>query len=514
MALIPPPPELKPGARVWAYLRDSGGEAQDQSVAQQQSAIARFCHTHGLTLDRVWADVARSGTTDAGREQFGAMMDALQSNPPTALLYWSSSRLARNEADAAYYRAVIRRAGVLIHSLTEHIPDGPFGAVIEAVLDVANAEQSRKNSTDVKRGLEALARAGFAVGGFPPRGYKAEPVTVGVKRNGQPRIVSRWVPDPDLWEFCKLAWQMRAAGESLRAIQEATENRIFSNRNCWCTFFRNRSYLGIGKCGAIEIPDHHPALVDLPTWEAVQARQRQKAIENHASFNRSPSLLSGLARCALCGGGVAKHTSGQKHWKSYLCTSNKNRGKAACPAVPVSQARVDAAIVDTVLTRILSADSAALLAAAQNQLNDHAALDAKLQRLERDVAGCERAIQNLLELAETFGAQSAGARLREREETRERLQAELAIARAHRAQSAVVLTPAVVDLVFQTLRTEIQNATTDVMALRQVIKSVITRVDIGKESLTIHYSYQAVSLAGVPPSLHTLQAYSLIVTLA
>jgi hypothetical protein len=36
---IAPPSSLGPGSIVWAYLRDSGGDAQEQSVPQQRAEI-------------------------------------------------------------------------------------------------------------------------------------------------------------------------------------------------------------------------------------------------------------------------------------------------------------------------------------------------------------------------------------------------------------------------------------------------------------------------------------------
>jgi hypothetical protein len=46
----PPPPGLPAGARVWAYLRDSGGPSQDQSVDQQEQEVIAYCKRHNLAL--------------------------------------------------------------------------------------------------------------------------------------------------------------------------------------------------------------------------------------------------------------------------------------------------------------------------------------------------------------------------------------------------------------------------------------------------------------------------------
>ncbi|MFT3892985.1 MAG: hypothetical protein QM730_15245 [Anaerolineales bacterium] len=45
-----PPRGLSASARVWAYLRDSGGPSQEQSVDQQEQEIIAYCKRHSLVL--------------------------------------------------------------------------------------------------------------------------------------------------------------------------------------------------------------------------------------------------------------------------------------------------------------------------------------------------------------------------------------------------------------------------------------------------------------------------------
>ena len=58
---IPPPATLPPGSIVNGYLRDSGGMAQEQSVAQQREVLEEYCNRYGLVLTHVFADEAKSG---------------------------------------------------------------------------------------------------------------------------------------------------------------------------------------------------------------------------------------------------------------------------------------------------------------------------------------------------------------------------------------------------------------------------------------------------------------------
>ena len=64
---------LPPLSKVWAYLRDSGGDAQD--LASQRAYMLAYCEHHQLRLEQVFEDSAISGGSVAGREQFELMVE-------------------------------------------------------------------------------------------------------------------------------------------------------------------------------------------------------------------------------------------------------------------------------------------------------------------------------------------------------------------------------------------------------------------------------------------------------
>ena len=113
------------------------------------------------------------------------------------------------------YQGRIFTGGLVAWPGVEHIgPERDFTPVIEAFLDW-KAEQDLKDiGKDAQRGLRDTARKGAHPGGFPPRGYKAERLLIGTKRNGKPRYAPRWIPDPATAHLARKAWAMRAAGAS------------------------------------------------------------------------------------------------------------------------------------------------------------------------------------------------------------------------------------------------------------------------------------------------------------
>jgi hypothetical protein len=177
--------------------------------------------------------------------------------------------------------------------MTDDVPDGEFALVVEALIDWKNERYLKDLSRDVKRGLHDLAEQGFAPGGFPPRGYLLVKEQIGFKRNGKPRIASRWIPDPELAPRVQQAFQMKAQQATYQEIHDAT--RIFKTRGCYVHFFRNKTYLGIRKCGETEI-------VGCFSPEAQEGREMaQRSSASKACRERLHSLGVGPLPGVRCG---------------------------------------------------------------------------------------------------------------------------------------------------------------------------------------------------------------------
>lgn len=486
--------------RAWAYTRDSGGD--EQTVDDQNRAVDRHCQEEGYLLERLFCDRAKPGSTTTGRDQFQAMMHLVRSLPagqlPDCVIFWSFSRCARDFDDAQFYKAEIRRHGIAVLSITDDIPEGPHGRLIEAVIDWKNAEFLANLSHDVKRGLHDLARQGYAPGGFPPRGYVAEKVQIGTRNNGKPRYASLWVADPDTAPLVRCAWEMRAAGASYSEIH--AETRLFGATNSYATMFRNRTYLGVRKCGELEIPDAHEALVTQETWDAVQVtlekrqpRGEKWQLQDHPRRISSVFLLSGLARCAYCGsamcGSTTNITTRPNPWLYYLCGKKKRQGYDACPSHQIQARKAEQAIIETVINRILVPSQVEeLLASINDQLeHDVADVDDKIERAHTELRETERAIANLVDLAEKFGADAAGERLVQREAQKKALERELHRLRALRANKRIQASPEVIADVLATARDNLTGD--DIQARRTFLRQYVQRVDMSDEGGKIYYTF-------------------------
>lgn len=367
------PSPFPPGARVAAYLRDSGGDEQDLSVPQQERAIQKWCSENGTILTHIFKDIATPGSSIIGRQEFQRMIQHFR-HPDceeAGVVIWKYSRFSRDIDDAQFFKADLRRRGYTIYSINDPVPDGLDGRFFESAIEWMNARFLEDLSTDVRRGLHDLVRAHGAVPGIPPRGFTREPIDLGTYRDGKPHIVHRWVPDPDTWDRCRQAWEMRARGASYREINQATD--LFGSLNSYATFFKNRLYLGELRFGELVISDYAPALVDENLWAAVQAvneryghKNRNQGPDNprHSRRVHSKYLLSGLAYCAECGSPLSGESVVDRRRQDengepvryfyYTCAKESRTRDSHFKRVPA--ALLDRAVIEAIADEIIQPD--------------------------------------------------------------------------------------------------------------------------------------------------------------
>lgn len=103
-------------------------------------------------------------------------------HPFDVILVWKFSRFARNQEESIVYKSLLRKNNVEVISVSEPLVDGPFGTLIERIIEWMDEYYSIRLSGEVTRGMtENAMRGNFQAS--PPLGYsitahKATPVIV------------------------------------------------------------------------------------------------------------------------------------------------------------------------------------------------------------------------------------------------------------------------------------------------------------------------------------------------
>jgi DNA invertase Pin-like site-specific DNA recombinase len=331
---------LKIGA---AYLRVSDERQDEYSPDSQLKKIREYAAKEGYMIpeEYVFYDDGISGRNTKNRGEFNRMISmAKEKDPPFETIYvWKYSRFARSQEQAILFKNLLRKNGVSVVSVSEPVPDGPFGTLIERIIEWMDEFYSINLGTEVQRGFaEKLSRGEPIVA--PPYGY--------IIRDKQ------YFPD----DVCGSADIVReifnryANGEKQRAIATDLGRRGVRTKygnmpeNRWIDYILNNPcYVGNLRhsrdgARAVSKRDYnsesitvargiHEPLISLELWDKVQemlAAQRL-AYPRHARKEQPVEfMLKGLVRCSSCGGTLAVNgISGKARVKCLQCC-NYSRG--------------------------------------------------------------------------------------------------------------------------------------------------------------------------------------------
>lgn len=317
-----------------AYIRVSTEDQAELSPESQLLEIERYAQKEGLVLlqDHIYIDAGISGKKAHRRPAFMQMIaQAKDTNCPfSVVLVWKYSRFARNQEESIFYKSILRsKCNVDVVSISEPLIAGPFGSLIERIIEWMDEFYSVRLSQEVKRSMTVNAEKG-KLQAAPAFGYQVE--------NGV------LVPKEDEAVYVRQIFDSVLAGKGLYAIARQLNaqgvrthrGNPFENRTVEY-ILRNPVYIGklrwnpAGKtrrdfknAHIITADSTHPPLVSLETWE--KANHKLDQIKAQWGYKARPthelkSWTSGLVRCSACG---ATLIFSKPHF--YKC-NNYARGK-------------------------------------------------------------------------------------------------------------------------------------------------------------------------------------------
>lgn len=273
--------------RVAAYCRVST-DKEDQANSfenQQRYFLACIQRNPDWKLQSIYADEGISGTSTKKRRQFNAMITAARAGEIDLILTKEVSRFARNTLDTLAYTRELSRRGVgvlfLIDNIDTRQQDGELRLTIMSSIA---QEESRKISQRVKWGQSRRMEQGVVFGG-PLLGYDVQNGRITVNQEGA-KIVQR------IFHACLCDHKSTSAiARELQkeAIPSSRGNIKWSAATVW-KILKNEKYCGDlvqkktytpdylthekkynrGQEALIVVRDHHTAIIDRKTWEAVQ----------------------------------------------------------------------------------------------------------------------------------------------------------------------------------------------------------------------------------------------------
>ena len=327
-----------------AYIRVSDERQDEYSPDSQLKKIREYASKEGYVIpdEYVFYDDGISGRNVKKRDDFNRMiaMAKEKSHPFETIFVWKFSRFARNQEQAILYKNLLRKSNVSVVSVSEPIPEGHFGTLIERIIEWMDEFYSINLGVEVSRGMEEKISRGEPICNAP-YGYYMED--------------KKWLPDEKSGasNIVREVFQRFADGEGTRTIAVDLGNRgvrtIRGNKpeNRWVDYMLNNpAYIGkvrrspngtrsISKRyyqdGDITLYDGlHEPLISIELWDRCQERIKQikKAYPKYAKREQVIDyMLKGMVRCSVCGSTMAMSsvTSGKNRLRTLQCC-NYSRG--------------------------------------------------------------------------------------------------------------------------------------------------------------------------------------------
>ena len=297
-----------------AYIRVSTDDQAELSPETQLAEIRKYAQREGFLLleEQIYIDAGISGKKAERRPEFMRMIAAAKEKdcPFSVILLWKYSRFARNQEESIFYTSILRsKCSVDVISITEPRIAGPFGSLIERIIEWMDEFYSIRLSQEVKRSMTVNARRGN-LQAAPALGYRAENGRLASEED-EARIVRRIFDSFNAGKgLYSIARELNGLGVrthrgnpfEARTVEYILRNPVYIGKLRWNPAGRTRR--DFGDENIIIADAGHEPLVSLEAWE--NAQRRLDGMKAQRGYKARPACelktwMSGLVRCSACG---------------------------------------------------------------------------------------------------------------------------------------------------------------------------------------------------------------------
>jgi site-specific DNA recombinase len=511
-----PIPEEAHSLRAALYMRVSTSRQaeHDLSIPDQRSQLKSWCRSNGHPVVAEYVEAGASAGDDR-RPCFQQMIERSCDGEHAfdLIVVHSYSRFFREAFEQEFYLRKLAKHGVRVVSITQPVGDEtePVHAMMRKVIALFDEYQSRENAKHVIRSMKENARQGFWNGATPPLGYRL----IEAERRGA-KIKKKLELDPVEAETVRLIFKLYLLGDGssgalgVKEIVKRLNARGYRTRRGKSfgvgqlhKLLTNTVYVGRWKFNqtssktrrrkadeeVVEIPV--PAIIELDTFEQVQRQLHGRSPKRQAPrVTTGPILLTGLAVCATCRGGMTLRTGtskGGRVYRYYTCSNCATKGKTVCKGRSIPMGKLDALVTDHLLERLFKPERVALILASlsSRRAEQATALDGRIMSLQREMIEADDKLKRLYRLVED-GLTDLDEVLKDRLNTlkadRDRAKAALERAKEHSVYQ-IQIDPALIERFGRTMREKF--STGSVPFRKAYLRSLIDVVEVDDHQIRI-----------------------------
>ncbi len=419
------------------YVRVSS-EKQDVelSTSAQLKLLREYANKQGFHIAREFVDPAETGTSSS-RPEFKKMiaMARRSDKPFDIILVYKLARFARNRLDSIVNKAMLKKKGIQVISITEKFDDSSHGMLMEAITECMDEFYSNNLGEEVTRGMRESDSRGFYLSARPPYGYKKIKVQDGNKERTKLKVA------PFQSRVVKTIFDEILEGKGLIDISRELNNKAIPgpNNKGWNKtglyhILHNEIYIGIWVWGKnskrglepIRVEDAFPATVDRNIFNRVQDVLKERTpVKIHPRRTTSRFLLSGLARCSYCDKALIGRDAKSGKYSYYVCGTLEKRGAGACPSRYLNSRKFEGLVIDKIKEHILTEKHLRKLVYLVNEQIDSASREyhEEMKLLSREEDGISARLDKLYDAIETgkIKLDDLAPRIRELRDRQEKL---------------------------------------------------------------------------------------------
>jgi site-specific DNA recombinase len=346
---------------LYARVSTARQAEKDLSIPDQINQMRDWCAANGYVVAMEYIEAGASATDDKRPEFQQLITDATEdSEPYEAVIVHSRSRFFRDMFEYLNYERMLKRANCKLISITQVTSDDPAGEMAGKIFSLFDEYQSKENGKHTLRAMKENARRGYMNGSKAPYGYRALEVDVeGAKGKKKKRLEI----DPVESEIVKKIFHMYLYGGDKGSMgakdiatylnRKNTPMRLQQwNRSRVHEVLNNRAYIGEYYFNKINSKTRQlkpqaewikleiPTIIEAATFAEVRERSAARAPAKVAPrLVNSPTLLTGLLKCAVCGAGMTTVTGKGGRYRYYKCNTRIGKGNDLCttPTLPMQK---------------------------------------------------------------------------------------------------------------------------------------------------------------------------------
>jgi site-specific DNA recombinase len=390
--------------KVALYARVSSDRQDvDLSIAAQLKQLREYAARNGHVVVREFIDEAESGRT-AYRPRFREMISMARQTTKLfeLILVYKYSRFARSREDSIVYKALLKKNGIQLISITEPVDDTAMGRLMQSIIECIDEFYSENLGEEVTRGMRESASRGYYLSIKAPYGYRKIKIKDGLKEHTKldidesqsPIIASAYdevISGKGLIEIVKdLNFREisgpKGKGWSKTSLGKMLANEVYTGTIVW----GRNSKRGLP---VIRTENACPAIVSRNIFKQAQELIGSRSFASiHPRRVSSQYLLSGLAHCGHCGKALIGMEAKSGKFSYYVCGTLNKKGSGSCEARYLNSRKLEATIIDKIKSHVLTSENLFKLAEFVSQ-----ELNSNLESFHNDLNMIEK------ELVDTYG---------------------------------------------------------------------------------------------------------------